>query len=77
MLFYAQEATISSIRKGIHSYRLFNKWISRVDIASETADKVVLSTAPLKDYQKQYIYENYREDLKNIFNGKRITFAVM
>ena len=63
--------------KGVHSYRLFNKWINKVDIVSETADKVVLSTSSLKEYQKQYIYENHLEDLKNVFNGKRIFFGVM
>ena len=54
--------------RGVHSYRLFNKWINKVNIVSETADKVVLSTASLKEYQRQYLYENHREDIRNIFN---------
>ena len=54
--------------KGVHSYRLFNKWVNKVNIVSETADRVVISTDNLKGYQRQYIYENHMEDLKIIFN---------
>ena len=63
--------------KGVHSYRLFNKWINKVNIVSETDDRVLLSTDNLKGYQRQYIYENHMEDLKKIFNDKRIVFGVI
>ena len=63
--------------KGVHSYRLFNKWINKVNIVSETADRVVISTDNLNGFQRQYIYENHMEDLKIIFNDKRIVFGVI
>ena len=62
--------------KGVHSYRLFNKWINKVNIVSETADRVVISTDNLKGFQREYIYENHMEDLRIIFNDKRIVFGV-
>ena len=63
--------------KGVYSYKLFNKWVNKVNIVSETADRVVLSTDNLKGYQRQYLYEKHMEDLKIIFNDKRIIFAVI
>ena len=62
--------------KGVHSYKLFNKWLNKVRIVSETDDRVVLSFDTLKGYQRQYIYENFMEELKIIFDDKRIIFAV-
>jgi len=62
--------------KGVQSYKLFNKWLNKVKIVSETDDRVVLSFDNLKGYQRQYIYENFMEDLKIIFDDKRIIFAV-
>ena len=63
--------------KGVHSYKLFNKWFNKVKIVSETDDRVVLSFDNLKGYQRQYIYENFMEELKIIFDDKRIIFAVI
>ena len=62
--------------KGVHNYRLFNKWVNKVNIVSETADRVVISTDNLKGHQRQYIYDHHMEDLKIIFNDKRIIFGV-
>jgi len=62
--------------KSVHCYKLFNKWFNKVKIVSETDDRVVLSFDNLKGYQRQYIYENFMEDLKIIFDNKRIIFAV-
>lgn len=62
--------------KGVHSYKLFNKWINKVNIVSENDDRVLLSTDNLNGFQRQYIYENHMKDLKIIFNDKRIIFGV-
>ncbi len=62
--------------KGVHSYRLFNKWVNKVNIVSETADRVVISTDNLKGFQREYIIKNHMEDLRIIFNDKRIIFGV-
>ena len=62
--------------KGVHSYKLFNKWLNKVKIVSQTDDRVVLSFDNLKGYQRQYMYDHHIEDLKIIFDDKKIIFAV-
>ena len=64
------------MKQGVHSYKLFNKWINKVNIVSENDDRVLLSTDNLNGFQRKYIYENHMEDLKIIFNDKRIIFGV-
>ena len=62
--------------KGVHNYKLFNKWLNKVKIVSETDDRVALSFDDLKGYQRQYMYDHHRETLNIIFDDKRIIFAV-
>ena len=52
--------------KGVNSYKLYNKWIQKTAVSNETDNQVVIDTH-LKDYQRQVLLENHKEDLKNIF----------
>ena len=53
----------------VNSFKRYDKWIQKTDVSNETDNQVVIDKH-LKDYHRQVLLENHKEDLKSNLNKK-------
>lgn len=58
---------------GVHSYKLYNKWIKKTAVTNETKTHIEI-TSTLNETQKHFLRKHHRRDLEAIFGKKIVLF---